>query len=196
MRCFVAVELADTLREPLVRLLRHELPATRDVRWCTPQQLHLTLKFLGEVGDNQLRQVSAAVSAAAEQVAPFSLKLGHLGCFPSARSPRVLWVGMEDPGGGCARWLAAAEKLFEPLGFARETRPFQPHVTLGRSRGPKGAELLRRVLAQPAGLPPREMTVREVVLFESRLDPRGARYLPQHRAPLGGRAAAGEDQNR
>lgn len=167
-------------------MLREQLPRTRDVRWCTEQQLHLTLKFLGEVRDGQLPAVSAAVAQAAGQVEPFSLRLAALGCFPSPRNPRVLWVGVEDSSAGCARWVELAEPLFEPLGFPRETRAFHAHVTLGRSKGPAGSEVMRRVLDELAAPPPREMTVKEIVLFESRLDPRGARYTPQLRTRLGG----------
>jgi 2'-5' RNA ligase len=185
MRCFVAVELDRALRAPLLDLLRQQLPRTRDVRWCTEQQLHVTLKFLGDVADGQLSAVCDAVEGAARSVAPFALHLSGLGCFPSPRSPRVLWCGVEDPAGGCARWLELADPLFEELGFSREARAFHPHVTLGRSKGPGGGEVMRRVLGQLAVPPTPEMTVGQVVLFESRLSPRGAQYTARLTAPLG-----------
>jgi 2'-5' RNA ligase len=191
MRCFVAVELEPALRRPLTRLLREQLPRTREVRWCTEQQLHVTLKFLGEVPDGQLSAVCDAVTAAAEAVEPFSLRLTGLGCFPSPRSPRVLWCGVEDPAGGCARWVDLADPLFEDLGFARETRKFHPHITLGRSKSPAGSDVMRRVLEEvPAPATP-AMTVEEVVLFESRLAPGGAQYTPRLKARLGGPSARG-----
>ncbi len=185
MRCFVAVELDRALRTPLVGLLRERLPRTRDVRWCTEQQLHVTLKFLGEVRDGQLPAVCDAVTAAARSVEPFALCLSGLGCFPSPRNPRVLWCGVEDTTGGCARWVERVDPLFEELGFPRETRAFHPHVTLGRSKGPGGAEVMRRVLEEISVAPGPEMTVGQVVLFESRLSPQGAQYTPQLKARLG-----------
>lgn len=185
MRAFVAVELDRALRDPLVQLLREQLPRTRDVRWCTEQQLHVTLKFLGEVRDDQLSAVCDAITQAAERVEPFALRLMKLGCFPSPQNPRVLWCGTEDASSGCARWLKLADPLFEALGFPRETREFHPHVTLGRSRSRDGGSVMRRVLEDVSPPPPREMTVEEVVLFESRLDPRGAQYTPRLRARLG-----------
>jgi len=185
MRCFVAVELAPALRAPLVRLLRQELPPGRDVRWCTEQQLHVTLKFLGEVPAARLEAVCAAVAAASRDIEPFPLRLHGLGAFPGRGSPRVLWCGVEDPAGGCARWVRSADALLAPLGFAPEARAFHPHVTLGRSRGSAGAGLLRRVLAEVAAPSTPEMNVTEVVLFESRLAPTGAQYTPQFRARLG-----------
>jgi len=185
MRCFVAVELADNLRQPLVRLLREELPPARDVRWCTEQQLHVTLKFLGDVRDEQVPAVCDAIQAAAEFVEPFDLRLGGVGCFPTPRNPRVLWAGVEDPTGGCTRWLELADPLFEELGFPRETRAFHPHITLGRGRDRGGSDVLRSVLAEVAAPPPQDMTVEKIVLFESRLGPRGARYIPQLEVRLG-----------
>ena len=185
MRCFVAVELEDALRRPLIGLLHRQLPRTRDVRWCTEQQLHVTLKFLGEVSDGQISAVCDAVTAAAEFVEPFSLRLAGLGCFPSERSPRVLWCGVEDDGDGCARWVELADPLFEELGFSRETRRFHPHVTLGRSKNPAGGDVLRRVLEEVSAPTTPTMTVDEIVLFESRLAPGGAQYTPRFKARLG-----------
>lgn len=186
MRCFVAIELAQSLRGPLVRILREELPRTRDARWCTEDQLHLTLKFLGDVRDEQIPAACHAIAAAAGEIASFTLRLAGLGCFPSARSPRVFWCGVEDPARGCARWLAIADPLFADLGFPPEQREFYPHVTLGRSKTARGAGVIRRALDEIAAPPAREMQVDELVLFESRLSPQGARYFPQLRARLGG----------
>ena len=184
MRCFVAVELPDHVLRPLQALLA-AAPRGPDVRWCTPDQLHVTLKFLGEVEDDRLPRVQQTVADAAQQVAPFVLRLNALGAFPSPRSPRVLWCGMDDPAGGCARWVSIADPLFESLGFEREQRAFTPHVTLARSRSPRGARLLRGALERLKPPEPIEMPVTHMTLFESRLSPHGAQYTPVHRAPLG-----------
>lgn len=185
MRCFIAVELEQALRRPLLHLLREQLPRTRDVRWCTEQQLHVTLKFLGDVSDSQLPALCDAVAAASEFVQPFPVRLSGLGVFPSPRNPRVLWCGVEDSNRGCARWLELADPLFEELGFPREARAFHPHVTLGRSKNAGGSGVMRQVLDELDAPSTPEMTVGEVVLFESRLLPRGAQYTSLFRAPLG-----------
>ncbi|MBU0616328.1 MAG: RNA 2',3'-cyclic phosphodiesterase [Planctomycetes bacterium] len=185
MRCFVAVELDPALRRPLVGLLRRQVPRTRDVRWCTEQQLHVTLKFLGEVSDRQLSAVCDAVAAAAEFVQPFSVCLSGLGCFPTVRNPRVLWCGVEDESDGCARWVELADPLFEDLGFPRETRRFHPHITLGRSKSPAGGDVMRRVLEEVSAPATPAMTVEQIVLFESQLAPGGAQYTPRCTARLG-----------
>ena len=186
MRCFVAVDLAPALRQPLLRLLR-DLPRSREVRWCSENQLHITLKFLGDVEDAHVPRVCEAVSTAAAKVQPFPIRLTGLGCFPSPRNPRVLWCGVEDPDCGCARWLELADPLFSDLGFDRETRAFTPHVTLGRSKGRGGGAVMQDVLDNATAPRPVEMTVEEVVLFESRLLPQGAQYTAVHTAKLGDR---------
>jgi RNA 2',3'-cyclic 3'-phosphodiesterase len=184
MRSFVAVDLAPELRRPLVRLLG-ELPRCRDVRWCTQDQLHVTLKFLGEVDQARLKQVCDIVAQTSREIPPFQIRLTELGGFPSSRSPRVLWCGIDDPAGSCARWVSLADPKFVALGFEAETRAFTPHITLGRSKSPEGAAAMREVLERAAELPAIEMTVGEIVLFESRLSPAGARYIRVQTSPLG-----------
>jgi len=185
MRCFVAVELDPALRSPLARMLREQLPRTRDVRWVSERQLHVTLKFLGDVNDGQLPGICDAVAAAAARLTPFPLRLGELGCFPNPRSARVLWCGVEDADGGCAAWLQHADPALAQLGFPPENRAFHPHITLGRSRNAAGTGVIRRVLEEVSAPAPREMTVTRVVLFESRLGPGGAQYTPQFTAEFG-----------
>jgi 2'-5' RNA ligase len=185
MRCFVAIELDHALRGPLLRLLRERLPASKHVRWCGENQLHLTLKFLGDVDDKTLSRASDVIATASAGVEPFSIRLSELGCFPGPSNPRVLWCGISDETEGCARWLAVADPQLAELGFKREQREFRPHITLGRSRDRAGADVLRRVLDEAPSPPAREMRVARVVLFESRLLGGGAEYHPVCTARLG-----------
>jgi len=166
-------------------VLREQLPPGRDVRWCTEDQLHVTLKFLGDVADAQLPDVIAAIQQAAAQVAPFTIRLSGFGGFPTPRSPRVLWCGIEDEARGCARWVEVADPALADLGFAPEERAYTPHITLGRSKGPGGAGVMRGALEQLRLPESGEMLVDEIVLFESRLSPRGAQYLRAAVVPLG-----------
>jgi 2'-5' RNA ligase len=184
MRTFIAIELEPDLRRPLIKLLNEVLPPSRDVRWCTQNQLHVTLKFLGEVRADQLPQVCAAAQTASAQVPPFSLRIKGLGGFPSPRSPRVLWCGVDDPTGSCRRWVELADPLFARLGFTPESRAFTPHITLGRSRGPAGGRVLREALETAPPPETEPMTVRQIIVFESRLLPTGAEYTPLATLPL------------
>ncbi len=184
-RTFIAIELAPEVRRPVVQLLR-SLPRLRDVRWCLEPQLHVTLKFLGDVPDGELPGVLAVARAASSAVAPFEIRVGGLGCFPGPANPRVLWCGVEDATGGCRRWVAAADPGLAELNFKPETRPFTPHITLGRSRSSVGARGLREIL-QSHDLPwTGAMRVEEVVVFESRLLPAGAQYHALATIPLTG----------
>ncbi len=185
MRTFIAIELTPALRRPLLKLLQEVFPRHRDVRWCSENQLHVTLKFLGEVRPEQLPQVCEAARTASAQVQPFVLRIKGLGGFPNPRSPRVLWCGVEDPTGSCRRWVELAEPLFDELGFPPEGRAFTPHITLGRSRGPGGNGILRDILATAPPLETEPMTVERVVVFESHLLPTGARYNPLATLALG-----------
>jgi RNA 2',3'-cyclic 3'-phosphodiesterase len=186
VRTFIAVELEPSLRRPLVKLLREVVPSDREVRWCSEQQLHITLKFLGEVRDAQLAQVCNAVAQAAAQVPPFNLRIKGLGCFPAARNPRVLWCGVEDLTAGCRRWVELADPLLAALGFPPEGRAFTPHITLGRSRSTAGGRVFQQVLETVSPPETQEMTVSQVVVFESRLLPGGAEYKSLATVPLGG----------
>lgn len=185
MRTFVAIDLDPAVRQPLIKLLRDDLPSDREVRWCTEHQLHVTLKFLGEVRDTQIAAVCDAVKAASAEIEPFPLRIKGLGCFPGPRNPRVLWCGVEDPTGSCRQWVEAADPLFTELGFPPEGRAFTPHITLGRSRSTAGGRVFQRVLETVAPPETDEMTVDRVVVFESRLLPGGAQYHPMATVDLG-----------
>jgi len=184
MRTFIAVELEPGVRRPLIKLLREVFPAEREVRWCTEQQLHITLKFLGEIRDAQLAPVCEAVRQASGQVAPFTIRIRGLGGFPNPRNPRVLWCGVEDPAGGCRRWVELADPLLADLGFTPESRAFTPHITLGRSRSPAGSRVFQKILETTPPPQTDMMVVRQIIVFESRLLPTGAEYKPLATIPL------------
>lgn len=188
MRGFVAVELSDAMKRPLVRILREELPRAKGVRWCTVEQLHVTLKFLGDVEDRVVPEVCRVLDEVSGELTPFSLRLGGIGCFPQARNPRVLWCGVEDEGRCCADWVERADPRLEALGFPAETRSFTPHITLGRSKSREGSAVMREILETLAGPPAESMEVEEITLFESLLLPRGAVYRPVHKAKLGAKS--------
>ena len=177
MRLFVAVDLPDSLRAALARE-RNRLKAAcgpgEGVRWSRPEGLHLTLKFLGEVAAARLAEVSAAL-ASTGGFEPFDVGAGGFGFFPSARRPRVFWVGLDAPP-ALGELAARIESAMEPLGFARETRPFQPHLTLARFAGQRAQPALEAALSAAGGANWGRFTVREYFLFESRLRPGGAEY--------------------
>lgn len=175
MRLFIALELPADVRAELAaaqaRLSGHPL------RWVAPAGIHLTLQFLGEVDDGLAPSVLAALAAL--EVAPFSLSLAGLGAFPTARQPRVVWVGLGGDTGALAALQAAVGAATAPLGFTPEARPFRAHLTLGRARpdaAPAALRALGEALARVAPPPPLSWTAGAPALFQSTLTPQGARY--------------------
>jgi 2'-5' RNA ligase len=181
VRCFIAVELSPEVCRLLgerQRALAVILPAD-SVRWVRPEGTHLTLKFLGDVALGRLAELDAAMRSAVEGQPCLEVEVGGLGCFPSARRPRVIWVGVQDASGGLGRIQRAIEDSLERIGFAREVRPFSPHLTLGRLHEGLPALVAGKVgealqAAEAGGIC--VMPVRAVKLFRSELRPGGAVY--------------------
>ncbi len=166
-RAFVAVELGAGTTSYLERLIKQLKGQVADVRWSRPEQLHLTLKFVGEVDNRELPQLCDRVRAACFELPPFSLELKGLGAFPQNKPPRVLWVGVEE---GTDELRALAERLDEQLaglGIPRETRQFTPHLTLGRVGRNADVEQLRTAIEKLANQVTLRCEVDEVVLMAS-----------------------------
>ena len=169
MRAFVAVFPPPELREEALARARR-LSLRGRVRWSKPENVHLTLTFLGEVREEILDGLCAALEEVCGHHTTFDAGLARFGAFPSARRAQVLWAGI-GIGFDELRFLATdLDVVLAPLGFEREKRPYTPHLTLGRARG------------QPASFEPRseeyigEFRVRRVELTESTLTPEGAVY--------------------
>lgn len=180
-RTFIAIELSEELRDGLDLLqdrLRAQTPRG-SVRWVRPEGIHLTLKFLGDTPVEQVEDVKLALAEAAANVGPFRVAVRGLGCFPNARRPRVVWVGLEEPTGALQRLRDAVETHVAPLGFPTERRKFSPHLTLGRvqrrASSSEVREIGERVAASSTGLVG-EMEVRAVSYIKSDLRPSGAVY--------------------
>jgi 2'-5' RNA ligase len=186
VRAFFAAELSPDAREragEAIELLRAALAG--DVRWVDPDNLHLTVKFLGNVEPDRLPKLAERVGAKLMRESPFEVELAGLGAFPSARAARVVWLGVVAGASPLARLARKADAAAGRLGLPRDRRPYRAHLTLGRLRSPARVPLERVVPPEPVSFP-----VAEVVLFESRLSPSGSTYVPLARLPLGGEAAA------
>jgi len=189
-RLFVALEPSEAVRRRIAHaeaaMKRAAGRAADEVRWAPAENVHLTLQFLGAVPHERVKAVAEAVRAVAAGSRPLALEVEGAGGFPNARRARVLWLGLGGEVPALAALVADLGRRLAPLGFAPEERPFTPHLTIGRARDGRGAPGLGGALAEAAlaeGMPWRPA---EVVLFESHLSPRGARYEAVLRAPLGG----------
>ena len=174
--------LPDDLRQRLATEIQRLRPHAASVAWVAPANLHVTLKFLGQVDEARAPAVADALRSASARHRAFDLALRGLGAFPSPTRPRVLWAGLEDDAGALAALADAIDACCGELGFPRETRPFAAHVTLGRVREPTRRPQLGEALARPVDFG--RVAVARVSLMRSELSPRGARYSELAAAPL------------
>ncbi|NLX13454.1 MAG: RNA 2',3'-cyclic phosphodiesterase [Phycisphaerales bacterium] len=188
MRCFVAIELPEEIRKRLLELQSRFGKLDRFVRWVHPDQIHLTVKFLGEVPDRQVSAVCAAAKAAAAASRPFEVEISGTGCFPDHGPVRVLWAGIPELPPPLLTVQQAMEKHCVELGFPRETRAFRPHLTLGRTREGASASMVRTALEREAGFVVGRFDVEALTVFQSVLQPAGATYSILAHARLGEQA--------
>ena len=171
LRLFLAVSLPDEHLEWVGRQVARVAAAWPDARWIPPGNQHVTLKFLGATPVDLLDPVAAACQEAAGSHPTGSVSLGGLGVFPSPKQARVLWVGLNDPGGLLASLAGALDQGLGPLGFEPETRAFSPHLTVARFRTPTRVGEL-----PPLSRSPGPFLVADFALWLSQLSPKGARY--------------------
>jgi 2'-5' RNA ligase len=185
VRTFIALDLGKPIRDRLVSLQETLARSGAEVKWVEPDNLHLTLLFLGEVDMLDVPAVCEAVARGARDLPAFGLSVEGTGCFPSPRRPRILWVGV---GQGVQEVCALHDALEKPLlelgCYRREERQYTPHVTLGRVRSERPAAELAAALARQAAWKGGATTVREVQIMGSELTPRGPVYSVLNRVKL------------
>jgi len=185
IRTFVALLLDDPVRAKLGAAIERLRPAARGVAWVPPENLHLTLKFLGAVPPARLADVLAALAPAAGGVEPFEAILRGVGAFPTATRPRVIWAGVVGGEKALVALATRVDAALAPLAFAREARPFVPHVTLGRVRVPRRDAALTRALTAEADRDFGRLRLARVSLMRSDLWSRGHRYTELGGVALG-----------
>ena len=191
MRLFVALLLDAEMHAALAQVQAdlRGLDSGDQVRWVEVPGIHLTLKFLGETHRARAAAVKARVGGAVDGRGAPRLALGGLGAFPNRRQPRVLWVGLTEESEMLLPLQRAVEAAVADLGWERERRAFQPHLTLGRVRESRPGRLpspLLQALARPLPFPAAARPLRRVVLMRSHLSPHGARYEVLHAWELSG----------
>ncbi|HEY8202758.1 MAG TPA: RNA 2',3'-cyclic phosphodiesterase [Actinomycetota bacterium] len=184
MRLFVAVEVPEQQKRSVERAIQSlRMALVGAVRWVPRENWHATLKFLGEVPDGRLPDVSDVLAAAAAGSSPTTTSLTGVGAFPSLNRARVLWVGLDDPEARLASMSAALETAFGEAGFRQESRALHPHVTLARIRAPIPiAGIVEK--AGPYAFDREPFAVTKIVLYQSRLSRAGATYEPVATFPL------------
>jgi 2'-5' RNA ligase len=191
VRTFIALELSRPLKEGILDLVEALRKDGLKASWPKAGTLHLTLKFLGDVEEEFLYDVTLAVRRAALDIPPFVLAASGLGAFPTARRPRVVWVGIE-PVDELWDLAAGVEEELAGIGFPRDRRRFSPHITVGRIREPRGSI---EGLLETLDAPRERVEVREVLVMKSTLRPGGALHEVIAAVPLGGGGSSAETAN-
>jgi RNA 2',3'-cyclic 3'-phosphodiesterase len=194
MRLFIALDIDDAIRARISRLLDGVSAFAPDARWIRPESLHVTLKFIGEQPDSAIEPIQRALSRIQASVSEIHFR-GY-GFFPTAKSPRVFWIGLEA-GPELAALAASIDQTMASLGIPKEDRAFSPHMTLARGAGGSGSprrnkadvanRIFQRLQEKLAALPALEfgtMTTREFFLYQSQLSPKGSKYTKLARFDL------------
>lgn len=196
IRAFIAIELPEELKQQIAALQENLKRSGADVKWVEPRNLHLTLKFLGNIEEAQVAPLTEALRSSRLLPPPFSLTFEGIGAFPKTTSPRVIWVGLTKGCKELERLVEAVETVCEEARFPKEERPFKAHLTIGR--------LPARRTARQAGIRWRDRLallikriqvaefrssssarIDRLILFQSTLSPQGPTYTPLAEIPMG-----------
>lgn len=182
-RLFVAVKIDPEVLERLGEARSRLEDNLRGIRWVRRENLHLTLKFLGQVDDEKIAAIGNALKHALAPLPRFAVSSRGLGVFPDIRKPKVLWAGLDAA--PLAPLARAVEEALAALGFEREAREFKPHLTLGRWREFAGrSDALRGEIEKWRRSDFGASGIKDAVLFQSVLKPDGAVYTPLNVFPL------------
>jgi len=185
MRTFVAAPISHEILAAARDFQQFLRRGGHNLRYVAPESMHFTLKFLGEISEEEAVRLGAALGALEDEVASFPVSVGNVGAFPNFRGPRVVWVGVDYGAEDMIRLADRVDEICSGIGLEGDRKPFRPHLTIARARDrrPGSMNLPQRALESRFG----EMTVDRVVVFRSDLGPRGAEYTPLTEVPLRGR---------
>jgi RNA 2',3'-cyclic 3'-phosphodiesterase len=175
MRLFVAVNISKENKNKISKIQSVLKKSGADAKWVEENNLHLTLKFLGEVEENKVNHIIEKLKQVVLDVKKFEVDFESVGVFPTEMSPRVLWIGTGKGAEELKNLTEKTETLFEEIGFEKEKRKFSPHLTVGRFRSSKGKEKLLDIIKS---LTFEKITeeVKSVFLIKSVLTPKGSIY--------------------
>jgi len=185
IRTFISIDVGEEIRERLVSLQQNLALVEPEVKWVEPENLHLTLLFLGEVDQRETIDICRAAQKALHDMPAFVMSVEAAGCFPNIRRPRTLWVGV---GKGAEEVCAVHDAIEKPLlemgNYRRETRGYTPHVTLGRVKSDRPSDALAKALQKHQTWSAGEVTVEDVCVMSSVLGQDGPTYTVLGRARL------------
>lgn len=177
MRTFIAIELPEEIKQALSSIQNRLKETEADVQWVKPQNIHLTLKFPGDINEETIEKIKDILGEIAETTPPFQMRIGSLGTFPKIDFPRVLWAGVIQGEAESKKIADRLESRLEKISIVKEKRDFSAHATLGRVRSGKNKEKLANMLNKLKNeMEILEFRVEKLTLFASKLTPQGPVY--------------------
>ena len=175
-RAFIAIDLPASIRSSLADTQEILKSFGFRVKWVRPQNIHLTLKFLGNIDSDLTDKIIAAMNLTAKDYTGVSLSAKEIGVFPNIRRPRVIWAGLSGQLETLKNLQQTLDGHLANLGFPKETRMFKGHLTLGRVKGKIASDQMKTAIDRLKGFESESFEINEIILFKSELRPTGAEY--------------------
>lgn len=186
-RTFIGIDIGETIRDAATDLQQGLAKSGASVKWVTPESMHVTLLFLGEVDDRELHAVCRAVKDVAAAEPPFTLRVSGVGAFPNNRHPKILWAGITEGVESLRRLYDDLETKMLDLGcYRKEERGYNPHLTLGRVKGESDGHILAPEITKRLGWDGGRVAIEEVLVYSSVLEREGPVYTVLGRGELKG----------
>jgi len=185
MRAFIAIELPQEIKEALNRLQQKLKTAEADIKWVEPKNIHLTLKFLGEIDEQTRSRINSSLEGICRIRKPFMIAISSLGAFPNTASPRIIWLGIKQGNNEVKEICQTMEKHLTVPAIPKEEKEFCAHITIGRTHSGKNRQELAKLLIDLSkNLSQSQFQVSKITFFKSALTPRGPIYEVIQEFPL------------
>jgi len=176
MRTFIAIALPQEMRDYLACIQAELKKCQADVKWVQPENIHLTLKFLGERDEKKIEKIKEILEETAREKACFSLRLCNIGAFPKIDFPRIIWAGIDAGEKETEALALELEERIAKIGIPKEDKPFSSHITIARIKSPANREGLVQGLKKIPQIQGKEFRVEKITLYKSTLTPKGPIY--------------------
>ncbi len=184
MRLFIAIDIPKELKTQLQKLQDALAKSHADVKWVNSDNIHITMKFLGETQDEKIEKLKIFLDEITKKTQAFRIRVGTLGAFPGPGSPRVIWVGVTKGEDQLSALAGLIDAACDKLGFDPETRPFSSHLTIGRVRSPKNRDKVKELILKTPFEFSEDVAVNIITLYQSTLSKTGSTYTVLHKSDL------------
>ena len=183
IRTFIGICLPPHIQSAIADILSPLKPETTAIRWEKQEKFHITMKFLGDVLPEQLRQLQSSLNQECRSIRRFEIPFTTIGCFPAEHSPKIVWIGSSgDENTFLVDCFKVVENACTSAGFKKEERPFHPHITLGRVKGKITENLITKI--ENTTFESLQFLCTELLIMKSDLSPSGSAYSQLSSIPL------------